>query len=136
MRSLKELLDASAALERTCGVTTSLSAQYVQIYQDQVSCLVTGMPVTLREASPGAPVLLQGAAVTPISGMGHASELLAKGEERKRYAETAMNHRSSRAHTVLALKVAQSRGDLSVTSQMHLVDLAGSERVKKSRATG
>merc|ERR1719401_3028723 len=47
-----------------------------------------------------------------------------------------MNHRSSRAHTVLAMKVTQTRGDLEVSSQLHLVDLAGSERVKKSRAQG
>merc|ERR1740130_2136455 len=47
-----------------------------------------------------------------------------------------MNHRSSRAHTVMAVKVTQQRGDLEVISQLHLVDLAGSERVKKSRAQG
>merc|ERR1719191_734060 len=47
-----------------------------------------------------------------------------------------MNHRSSRAHTVLAVKIAQRKGDLESSSQLHLVDLAGSERVKKSRAQG
>merc|ERR1711972_577191 len=47
-----------------------------------------------------------------------------------------MNHRSSRAHTILAVKISQGRDDLWVSSQLHLVDLAGSERVKKSRAQG
>merc|ERR1719163_147227 len=48
-----------------------------------------------------------------------------------------MNVRSSRAHTVLALSVAQTQGDLLRTkAELHLVDLAGSERVKKSMARG
>merc|ERR1719359_2639616 len=136
MRSLRELFNAAAGLEVSCGVVTQISVQYVQIYQDQVTCLVTGAVVALREAVAGAPVLLQGATETPLESFVDASQLIANGEERKRYAETAMNHRSSRAHTVLAVKLSQRRGDLEVTSQLHLVDLAGSERVKKSRAQG
>jgi kinesin family protein 5 len=136
MRSLRELFNAAAELEVSCGVVTQISVQYVQIYQDQVACLVTGAVVALREAVAGAPVLLQGATETPLESLVDASQLIANGEERKRYAETAMNHRSSRAHTVLAVKLSQRRGDLETTSQLHLVDLAGSERVKKSRAQG
>lgn len=136
IRALSELFNAAAALERDCCVSTVLMGQYVQIYQDQVTCLSTGNAVSLREAVAGAPVLLQGAAETQLHGLGDASELLMRGEERKRYAETAMNHKSSRAHTILAVKISQQRGDLSVSSQLHLVDLAGSERVKKSRAQG
>jgi len=136
MRALSDLLNAAAVLEQACGVTTTVVAQYVQIYQDHVTCLSTGDAVNLREAVAGAPVLLQGAAETTLNCLGDASELLARGEERKRYAETAMNHRSSRAHTVLAVKISQRCGDLAVSSQLHLVDLAGSERVKKSRAAG
>jgi hypothetical protein len=136
MRALAELFNAAGTLEQSNSVKTTIVAQYVQIYQDQVACLSTGNAVTLREAVSGAPVLLQGAAETPLNFLGDASELLMRGEERKRYAETAMNHRSSRAHTVLAVKISQVRGDLSVSSQLHLVDLAGSERVKKSRAQG
>merc|ERR1719198_224615 len=136
MRSLRELFTAAAELKETCEVETSLSVQYVQIYQDQVTCLMTGNAVTLREAVPGAPVLLQGATETLLESLVDASNLIATGEERKRYAETAMNHRSSRAHTVLAVKLTQRRGDPETVSQLHLVDLAGSERVKKSRAQG
>jgi hypothetical protein len=73
---------------------------------------------------------------------------------RQRFAETAMNQHSSRAHTVLILHVhqkaqqvsslqrlgtrqaAQSPEMLLVQSQLHLVDLAGSERIKKSKVTG
>merc|ERR1719428_547231 len=50
MRSLRELFNAAAELEASCGVSTEISVQYVQIYQDQVTCLVTGAVVALREA--------------------------------------------------------------------------------------
>lgn len=136
VRALSDLLTATADLQCVCGVTTTVTAQYVQIYQDVVTCLTSGDPVALREEVVGAPVLLQGATATPVTSLQGALELLAAGEERKRYAETAMNHKSSRAHTVLVLKVSQQRGDLTTTSHIHLVDLAGSERVKKSFAQG
>eukprot|EP00933_Yihiella_yeosuensis_P071061 TRINITY_DN79256_c0_g1_i1.p1 TRINITY_DN79256_c0_g1~~TRINITY_DN79256_c0_g1_i1.p1 ORF type:complete len:581 (+),score=128.20 TRINITY_DN79256_c0_g1_i1:3-1745(+) len=136
IRALRDLFDAANQLEAMGNVQTSISAQYIQIYQDKVACLQTGNAVALREAVPGAPVLLQGAASTQIEGLWDAAELLARGEERKRYAETAMNNRSSRAHSILALKITQTKGDFEASSQLHLVDLAGSERVKKSRASG
>mmetsp|Transcript_63376 Transcript_63376/g.205750 ORF Transcript_63376/g.205750 Transcript_63376/m.205750 type:complete len:502 (-) Transcript_63376:69-1574(-) len=136
IRALRDLFDAASALLETCGVQTTFNAQYVQVYQDQVTCLKSGAKVALREASPGAPVLLQGASESLLENVLDGADLLCKGEERKRYAETAMNHRSSRAHTVLVIKILQIKGDLEVTSQLHLVDLAGSERVKKSRAQG
>lgn len=136
IRALRDLFDAASELESSAGVKTTISAQYVQIYQDRVACLQTGEAVALREASPGAPVLLQGAAQVTFTGLMDAAEMIAMGESRKRYAETAMNHRSSRAHTVLVLKITQTKGDLEASSQLHLVDLAGSERVKKSKAQG
>eukprot|EP00929_Paragymnodinium_shiwhaense_P031834 TRINITY_DN17754_c0_g1_i1.p1 TRINITY_DN17754_c0_g1~~TRINITY_DN17754_c0_g1_i1.p1 ORF type:complete len:1453 (-),score=381.56 TRINITY_DN17754_c0_g1_i1:218-4576(-) len=136
VRAMRELFAAAEDLQRISDVTTTLSAQYVQVYQDQVTCLCTGNAVSLREAVAGAPVLLQGAQDTELHNLGDTSQLLMKGEERKRYAETAMNHHSSRAHTILAVKISQRRGDLTVSSQLHLVDLAGSERVKKSKAQG
>ncbi|CAE8686136.1 unnamed protein product [Polarella glacialis] len=135
IRAMRDLFDAANELQ-AAGVQMCITAQYVQIYQDKASCLQTGESVALREASPGAPVLLQGAAISTLSGLMDACDLIAKGEERKRYAETAMNNRSSRAHSVMVLKISQTRGDLEITSQLHLVDLAGSERVKKSRAQG
>ena len=82
------------------------------------------------------------------------------GHRNKKFAETAMNERSSRAHTgslthllctyffklkstskihvVLVMQFSQiwKSKDLTVKSQLHLVDLAGSERIKKSKVEG
>lgn len=139
LRAVAELLEARKLLELR-GVKFVISAQYVQIYQDEVSDLVSGNAVRLRQESAGAAVLLQGAAVTAIKSLSDILGLLRTGEARKRSAETAMNNRSSRAHTVLAFTIEQIRScnedSLHSTSHLHLVDLAGSERVKKSKAQG
>ncbi|KAH8046951.1 hypothetical protein JL720_16237 [Aureococcus anophagefferens] len=47
-----------------------------------------------------------------------------------------MNARSSRAHTIFGLTLAQSCRGKVLTSKLFLVDLGGSEQVKKSKAEG
>eukprot|EP00927_Polykrikos_kofoidii_P028618 TRINITY_DN24946_c0_g2_i1.p1 TRINITY_DN24946_c0_g2~~TRINITY_DN24946_c0_g2_i1.p1 ORF type:complete len:971 (-),score=192.44 TRINITY_DN24946_c0_g2_i1:81-2786(-) len=136
VRAMRELFTGAADLQIAFDVNVTVSAQYIQVYQDKVMCLCTGNPVSLREATPGAPVNLERAEERVLTNLGDASQLLMDGESRKRFAETAMNHHSSRAHTVLAVKIRQQRGDLTISSQLHLVDLAGSERVRKSKAQG
>ena len=78
-----------------------------------------------------------------------------RGQEKKHFAETAMNARSSRSHSAIVLLVTQAKATTNsdgtdgsdgtddehepaqlITSRFHLVDLAGSERVKKSKVTG
>jgi kinesin family protein 5 len=57
------------------------------------------------------------------------------GNEQKRVAATAMNDRSSRAHSLFILKLQQACQDTrnSVTSILFLADLGGSEHIKKSQ---
>ena len=71
-----------------------------------------------------------------MESLDDALRLLRAGQVRKRFAATAMNDRSSRAHTVFILQVRQTRGDSLVNATLQLVDLAGSERLKKSKAEG
>lgn len=63
-------------------------------------------------------------------------EKLAEGEQRKHKSATAMNDRSSRAHTVLMMSLVQRRKGAVLRSTLHLVDLGGSEQIKKSKAEG
>jgi hypothetical protein len=63
---------------------------------------------------------------------------MAQGSENRATADTKMNERSSRSHSVLTVVV---DGYNTVTQTqthgcLHLVDLAGSERVGKSEAVG
>lgn len=96
--------------------------------------LLSGGDVHIR----GPRAELQGAAEVSIKSFAGAVELLRRGQERKHVAETAMNERSSRAHTVFVLNLTQINNTLGATakSTLHLVDLAGCEQLKQSKATG
>jgi kinesin family protein C2/C3 len=118
------------------GVAVHVSCNYVEIYNDEVTCLLTGARCDVRRSAPTNGACLTHAAECPIGDLGEALRLLRAGQVRKKFAATAMNARSSRAHTVLVLHVRQARGDAVVNSTLHLVDLAGSERLKKSKAKG
>eukprot|EP01135_Chromosphaera_perkinsii_P002404 Nk52_evm10s223 gene=Nk52_evmTU10s223 len=56
----------------------------------------------------------------------------------RRTAETSMNERSSRSHSVMVVKINGFNETTGVKSsgKINLIDLAGSERVSKSEATG
>jgi hypothetical protein len=63
---------------------------------------------------------------------------VAQAEAQKRRAATAMNDRSSRAHSVviLTLKQRHRHTGVELTSKLFLADLGGSEQVKKSKVSG
>eukprot|EP00299_Pterocystis_sp_00344_P016943 c8507_g1_i1.p1 GENE.c8507_g1_i1~~c8507_g1_i1.p1 ORF type:complete len:486 (+),score=121.88 c8507_g1_i1:647-2104(+) len=111
----------------------TVAAQYVQIYGDQVTCLLSGNSVVV-----GSNGQVWGAQFVAIQNVQDALSLLIKGEAKKRYAQTRMNIRSSRAHTALIVTVTQhnTEKDRVSRSSLYLVDLAGSERIHKSGAQG
>jgi len=148
LRACEELLGCLGAPGVACEAL-SLSAQYVQIYDERVTDLLSGGPVTVRDVGPGTtddepaslgkpPMVLQGAAHVQLSSLADALALLRAGELHKRVAATAMNDTSSRAHTIFLLQVTQrgGRGDALLSSQLALVDLAGCEQIKQSRVVG
>eukprot|EP01059_Diplonema_ambulator_P036959 TRINITY_DN952_c1_g1_i1.p1 TRINITY_DN952_c1_g1~~TRINITY_DN952_c1_g1_i1.p1 ORF type:complete len:1249 (+),score=572.45 TRINITY_DN952_c1_g1_i1:205-3951(+) len=66
------------------------------------------------------------------------ADILAKGEDKKTFACTALNERSSRAHTIFELKIqqfstAKCGAQKTTTSKLTLCDLAGSERCKDAK---
>jgi kinesin family protein 5 len=68
-----------------------------------------------------------------VKDMAGAEQLLQRAEENKRQAATAMNERSSRAHTLTFLSLVQQRGTVALRSLLCLADLGGSEQIKKSK---
>jgi kinesin family protein C2/C3 len=68
----------------------------------------------------------------------HALEVMAEGASRRVSAETALNERSSRSHSVVTIYVegVYVASGARVAGRLHLVDLAGSERVSRSEAAG
>ena len=82
------------------------------------------------------PYRLTGALELGVETAQEALAALAKGEAFKHKAATAMNERSSRAHTLFTLTLTQRHGGAVKRSRFSLVDLGGSEQVKKSKAEG
>lgn len=129
LRAAEDLADAPTP---DGVVRLSITAQYVDIYNERVTCLLSGHPVRVVSEDGE----LRGAEEASVESLDDVARLLEMGEARKTYAATAMNERSSRAHTVFVLQLTQTRGDAMLKSNLHLVDLAGCERVKKSRVVG
>jgi hypothetical protein len=156
---LKHDSDQPPAPKATKSRSTKMSIQYLEVYQNEVTCLVTGAKVKVRIGGDGEPVL-QGAEEVPVSEMGEVLHTLQVGHRRKHFAATAMNDRSSRAHTLFlvtlthtlpkpkkdvgandenSVEIFGSDEDddmLMVRSRLHLVDLAGCEQIKKSKVRG
>ncbi|EEE54217.1 hypothetical protein OsJ_01073 [Oryza sativa Japonica Group] len=73
----------------------------------------------------------------PVQSPSDVINLMLLGEKHRASSPTAMNHRSSRSHSILTVHVNGKDMSGNVTrSSLHLVDLAGSERVDRSEATG
>ncbi|EKX44543.1 hypothetical protein GUITHDRAFT_46798, partial [Guillardia theta CCMP2712] len=144
VRSMWELLDAREKMAREKLSALAISVQYVQVYQEVVTDLVDGKKVNLRTSSSG--FELHGAAETTVASRRDLLEVFRRGEENKRYRATAMNERSSRAHTILVVNLQQNRSkdsagvdrteQLIIRSQLVLADLAGCEHISKSKVEG
>jgi kinesin family protein 5 len=117
-------------------VATQLSLQYLEVYGERVTDLLTGQEVGLLITATG--LTLQGCVAQSFDSLETVLALLAQGEARKNFAATAANTRSSRAHTLLILTLTQTNvwSRTTTTSRLTLVDLAGSERTKQSQVTG
>lgn len=132
-RVCAELLQGKSWFSQV-GISVSFTAQFVEIYNETVTCLLTGANATVRRDNGD----VVGAVEQSFETVEDIYSILTTGHQRKRFAATALNERSSRSHTILIIQATQTvpEKDLIIKSQMHLVDLAGSERVKKSNVKG
>lgn len=132
---------ASAEERRAAGFEVKVSLSYVEVFGNEVVDLLGDVRAPHHRAANervGHRKLLEGAMETPLENLGHLQEILNLGDSRKRQATTAMNERSTRAHTLLVLHMQQAHEhfgpDVSISSKLFLADLGGSERVTKSQA--
>ena len=75
--------------------------------------------------------MLSGAAEKEVKSYADVQALMREGERMKRKAATAMNDRSSRAHSMIIAKVRQRNlhNLKEISSSLFMVDLGGSEQV-------
>ncbi|OEL20073.1 hypothetical protein BAE44_0018909, partial [Dichanthelium oligosanthes] len=76
---------------------------------------------------------LPDAKICPVQSPSDVINLMQLGEKHRASGSTAMNHKSSRSHSILTVHVngKDIAGNVSCSS-LHLVDLAGSERVDRN----
>ena len=109
VRSVCGLLEASARMKEASVAHISVTAQYVQVYKEVVTCLATGDKVTLRAGGGSGSFVAACADESQMDTPFQLLDLLERRESYKRYGATAMNDRSSRAHTVLILNLTHVR---------------------------
>lgn len=108
--------------------TTNLLISYIEIYNETVFDLLSPRekledPLQIAEDSKGF-FYIKGLTEESVSSIEEVLLFLQKGEENRHYAQTIMNHSSSRSHTVFRLKISTSKETF-----LSFVDLGGSEKV-------
>jgi hypothetical protein len=108
VRVLDELLKGSQAIcsNSKLPVTVAFSAQYVEIYNDVMTDLLSGEQCAVLKSEGHT---ISGAMDCQVKSVRDGLLLLRAGHVRKRIAATAMNDRSSRAHSVFAIHMRQVR---------------------------
>lgn len=135
-RACAEVLAAIAQPSRAAlGLSAAVAVSYVEIYGDLVSDLLKNGARCGHNKVSSQRYVLSGAAEKRVSTLDDVYSTLALGEAHKRRASTAMNDRSSRAHSLFILTLQQTceRSGVVRTSRLFLADLGGSEQVKKSK---
>lgn len=113
-------------------VDSRLEISFVEIFGEHVSdLLANGHAVTTH-------MVLEGTRAVPLVTAQDLRAALAEGDARKRQSATLMNDRSSRAHSLVILRLTQQRfgSEEEVVSDFIFADLGGSEQIKKSKVTG
>lgn len=117
------------------NIEADLSISYIEIYGNDVSDLLKGGAICGQSRVSAQRYVLDGSSEVNVSSLGETLELLEEGEKQKRKAATAINARSSRAHTLFIVTLRQRcvQTGVSSTSRLFLADLGGSEQIKRSQ---
>eukprot|EP00045_Choanoeca_perplexa_P010004 m.99974 g.99974 ORF g.99974 m.99974 type:complete len:617 (+) comp15110_c0_seq2:94-1944(+) len=134
-RALHEAI-AAVQQRRRHGIEGTLRMTVVEVYGNEVNNLLDDGATVGAWHGVAVRAVLQDTLGVEVTDPSEAEEMLRRAEANKRQAATAMNERSSRAHTLTFLSLVQHRGDVALRSLLCLADLGGSEQIKKSKASG
>eukprot|EP00933_Yihiella_yeosuensis_P044775 TRINITY_DN40043_c0_g1_i1.p1 TRINITY_DN40043_c0_g1~~TRINITY_DN40043_c0_g1_i1.p1 ORF type:complete len:1026 (+),score=259.44 TRINITY_DN40043_c0_g1_i1:194-3271(+) len=133
-RTATAIMDALASGEYS---ESSVTVSYLEIYNEEL-CDLLALPnsqqkLEVREGIGG--VCCMGLSEVPVSTTQDVLNLVRRAQVQRRVAETRVNARSSRSHSIFTMKVRCRKpvavGELENYGKLHLVDLAGSECAKK-----
>lgn len=134
-RVAEEIL-AAVELRQAAGFKVKVGASFIEVFGQDVSNLLGKTGVAKLCQRMGPKYVQEGRYEKPLENTESFASLLKEAEQRKRKAHTEMNERSTRAHTLVILRLRQQAPaqNSMVESVLTLVDLGGSERVGKSKA--
>jgi len=143
------LEDIFSEVSDTVGKHYFFTCSYMEIYNEHVFDLLKEtheMKAEILNIIEGSEkeFYVRGLSEYAVTSIEEVLERLAKGEVNRHYASTAMNHNSSRSHTIFRLIIrsiqvlgeADDEENLTTESILNFVDLAGSERVGTLQAAG
>ena len=133
----EEIFDVLEYREKhlSLDIEAKVSISYVEIYGNDISDLLSnGRTRCSNKAASQGFILRGGAFDYYVQNVKDVLGALKKGEKQKREAATALNDRSSRAHSLVIFTLCQQckETNISRTSKLFLVDLGGCEQTKKS----
>lgn len=116
-----------------------MKVSYIEIYNECVNDLLdpTRKNLSVRENQQGR-AIVDNLSEFEVQSLEQTMFYLMKGDEQRKIAETRLNEKSSRSHTVFKINITLSERNVLTgryvihTSQINLVDLAGSEGVSKT----
>jgi hypothetical protein len=135
-RATEEIFDTLKYRETNLNMKmkSNVAVSYIELYGNQICDLIQQGSLCCPNKAASQGYAPSGETEVSIDTVSDVMETLRLGENQKRRASTAMNHRSSRAHSIfiVTLKQVCISTNISRTSKLFLVDLGGCEQTKKS----
>ena len=119
-----------------------VKVSYAEIYNETVNDLIDSSKKNLEIRESGAKgIFVNNLSEIMVTNLEKAMQLLNKGENNRIIAETKLNEKSSRSHTIFKINIEfylkdKNNKEKKYNSQLNLVDLAGSENVSKAKCEG
>ena len=119
-----------------------VKVSYTEIYNETVNDLIdtSKKNLEIRESSQKG-IFVNNLSEITVTNVEKAMQLLNKGESNRIIAETKLNEKSSRSHTIFKIFIEfflkdKNNKEKKYNAQLNLVDLAGSENVSKAKCEG
>ena len=134
--SIREIFNSLTNPES--NITKSLvKVSYSEIYNETVNDLIDTSKKNLEiRESPNKGIFVNNLSEITVTNVEKAMQILNKGENNRIIAETKLNEKSSRSHTIFKINIEFNIKEKKYYSQLNLVDLAGSENVSKAKCEG
>ena len=122
------------------GCFCKLDVSYFEVYNEKINDLLVKESTDLEiRQKKSKEVFIQGLESKEVMDSNSAIKWFKLGEDNRKYASTDMNHRSSRSHVILQVKIEtryRSQPHKRFHSTLMMADLAGSECIQNTKATG